>query len=126
MFPKSYPCLTITTKEHDEFYRNAGISRETIWIQRSPPGSGAPDLEVISIETDDLANMLKEFATSNHPWAIKFREFAKKAFGLDFSGPPPPLNENLVDWKQSILVYEEVSIWPGLYKQNSSEPSVVH
>ena len=32
------------TKEHDEFYRIAGISRETIWIQRSPLGSGAPDL----------------------------------------------------------------------------------
>ncbi|MDQ4014380.1 MAG: hypothetical protein M3136_01290, partial [Thermoproteota archaeon] len=59
------------TKEHDEFYRIAGISQEHIWIQRSPPGSGAPDLEVISIETHDLANMLKEFATSTHPWAIK-------------------------------------------------------
>ena len=91
-----------STQEHDEFYRIAGISRETIWIQRSPPGSGgAPDLEVISIETDDPAKMLKEFATSNHPWAIKFREFGKKAFGIDFSGPPPPpLNENIVDWKK--------------------------
>ena len=91
------------TKEHDEFYRNAGISQEHIWIQRSPPGSSAPDLEVISIETHDLANMLKEFATSTHPWAIKFREFAKKAFGIDFSGPPPPLNENIVDWKQRVF-----------------------
>jgi hypothetical protein len=32
----------------------------------------------------------------------KFREFAKKAYGIDFSGPPPPLNENIIDWKQSI------------------------
>jgi hypothetical protein len=88
------------TKEHDEFYRIAGISREHVWIQRSPPGSGAPDLEVVSIETHDLANMLKEFATSNHPWAVKFREFAKKACGIDFSGPPPPLNENIIDWKK--------------------------
>jgi hypothetical protein len=38
------------TKEHDEFYRIAGISREQVWIQRSPPGSGAPDLEIVSIE----------------------------------------------------------------------------
>src|SRR5512133_1852355 len=81
------------TKEHDEFYRIAGISREHVWIQRSPLGSGAPDLEVVSIETNDPANTLKEFATSNHPWAVKFREFAKKAFGIDFtSGPPPSLN----------------------------------
>ena len=27
-------------KEHDEFYRNAGISREHVWIQHSPSGSG--------------------------------------------------------------------------------------
>jgi hypothetical protein len=88
-------------KEHDDFYRTASLSREHVWIQRSPPGSsGAPDLEVISIETNDPANTLKEFATSNHPWAIKFREFAKKAFGMDFSARPAPLNENIIDWNE--------------------------
>ena len=35
-------------EEHDEFYKIAGISRESVWIQRSPHGSGAPDLEVLS------------------------------------------------------------------------------
>jgi hypothetical protein len=45
--------------------------------------------------------MFKEFATSNHPWAVKFREFATKAFGIDFSGPPPPLNENVIDWNRA-------------------------
>ncbi len=90
------------TEEHDEFYRVAGISREHVWIQRSPPATRAPDLEVISIETNDPANTLKEFATSSHPWAVKFREFAKKAFGIDFSGSPPsPLNENIVNWNQT-------------------------
>lgn len=89
------------TKEHDDFYRTAGVSREPVWIQRSPLGSGAPDFEVVSIETNDPANTLKEFATSNLSWAKKFREFAKKAFGIDFSGPPPPLNENIVDWNQT-------------------------
>jgi hypothetical protein len=89
------------TKEHDEFYKLAGMSREHVWIQRSLPGSGAPDFEVISIETHDPANMLKEFATSNHPWAVKFREFAKKAYGIDLSGPPP-LNENIINWKQTL------------------------
>ena len=53
---------------------------------------------MISIETEDPAKTLKEFATSNHPWAINFREYAKKAFGVDFSGPPSPLNEIIVDW----------------------------
>jgi hypothetical protein len=36
------------SKEHDEFYKNAGITREQIWIQRSPPGSGAPDLQILA------------------------------------------------------------------------------
>ncbi len=87
-------------KEHDEFYKTAGISREQVWIQRSPPGSGAPDIEIVSIETNDPANTLKEFSTSTHPWAIKFREYAKKAYGIDFSGPPQPLNENIIDWNE--------------------------
>jgi hypothetical protein len=86
-------------KEHDEFYKTAGVTREQVWIQRSPAGSGAPDLEIVSLETEDPAKTLKEFSTSNHPWAIRFRKFAKEAFGIDFeAGPPPPLNELLVDW----------------------------
>ena len=88
------------TKEHDEFYRIAGISREQIWIQRSPPGSGASDLEIVSIETNDPANTFKEFATSDHPWAIRFRDYAKKAFGIDTTGPPPPPNENIANWHE--------------------------
>jgi hypothetical protein len=86
------------TEEHDEFYKLAGISREQVWIQRSPSGSDAPDLGEIRIETEDPANTMKEFATSSHPWAIKFHEYAKKAFGIDFSSPLPPLNEIIVDW----------------------------
>jgi hypothetical protein len=70
-------------------YRTAGISPEEIWIQRSPPVAGPPDIQIISIETNDPANAVKEVSTSNHPWAIKFREFAKKTYGIDFSDPPP-------------------------------------
>lgn len=66
------------SKEHDEFYRIAGITREQIRSQRSPQGSGAPDLEIVSIETNNPANTFK-FATSNHPWAVRFRDYAKKA-----------------------------------------------
>ena len=53
---------------HDEFYKIAGISRETVWIQRSPPGSGAPDLEVLCIETKDPSMTYGEFATSTYTW----------------------------------------------------------
>ena len=57
------------------------------------------DLEIVSLETDDPAKMLKEFATSNHPRAVRFREYVNKTYGIDFSGPPPPLNEWIVDWR---------------------------
>jgi len=87
------------SKEHDEFYKIAGVTRENIWIKRILPGSGAPDLKIVSLETDDPAKMLKEFATSNHQWAVRFREYANKAYGIDFSGPPPPLNESIEDWR---------------------------
>jgi len=66
---------------HDELYKIAGISRETVRIQRSPPGSGAPDLEVLSIETKDPSMTFREFATSTHPWTVKFREYTKRAYG---------------------------------------------
>jgi hypothetical protein len=59
---KKFAQENTNTKEHDEFYKLAGITRENIWIQRSSPGSGAPDLEVVSTETDDLANMFKAWA----------------------------------------------------------------
>jgi hypothetical protein len=88
------------TQEHDEFYKIAGVTREQIWIQRSPPGSGTPEIEIASIETDDLANAFKEIATSNHQWAVRFRDYAKKAHGVDFAGPLPPPNENIVDWQE--------------------------
>jgi hypothetical protein len=44
--------------------------------------------------------MLKQLAISNHPWAVRFREYAMKAYGLDFSGPLPPLNEHIINWEE--------------------------
>ena len=45
-----------SNNDHDEFYRTAGISCEQVWIQHSLPESGAPDLEVVSLETKDISN----------------------------------------------------------------------
>ena len=57
-------------------------------------------MQIVSIETNDPANVFKEFATSSHPWAVKVRKYAKEAFGVDFSGPPPPPNKNIANWKE--------------------------
>ena len=89
------------SEEHDEFYKVAGVNRLNIWIWRSPPGSGAPDLEMVGLETENPAKMLKEFGAPNHQWAIRFQEYANKAYGIDFSGPLLPLNESIVDLRIS-------------------------
>ena len=82
------------TKEYDEFYRIADIFREQIWIQRSPPGSGAPDLQIVSIETDNPANTFR--VCYFKPFmGCRFRDYTKKAYGIDFTRPPPSLNENI-------------------------------
>ena len=97
---KKFAQENTNTKEHDEFYQIAGISREHVWIQPASPGSGVADLTILSIETEDPPQMFKEFATSDHPWAIKFRELAKKAYGVDIAGPPLLPNENVVAWER--------------------------
>jgi len=97
---KKFAQENTNTNEHDEFYQIAGVSREHVWIRLTPPGSGAADLTIVSIETEDPSQMFKEFSTSNHSWAVKFREFAKKAYGVDIAGPPLLPNENVVTWER--------------------------
>ena len=73
----------------------AGISREQVWIQHLPQG----DFAIASYETNDPEQSFKVLATSNEPWAAKFREHLKKAHGLDITQSPMKLNELIVDWK---------------------------
>jgi hypothetical protein len=45
--------------------------------------------------------MIKEFCTSDHPWVVKFRKYAKETSGIDLAtGPPFPVNELLIDWNE--------------------------
>lgn len=87
----------------DEFYNLAAITREPTWNKRSNPGSGSPDLEIVSLETEDPTKTMKEFCNPKQPWAIKFREFAHTAVGIDFAvGARPPLNESFVGWNNKL------------------------
>ncbi len=94
---------SVHTKEHDEFYKAAGILREQSWIQLGPQGNsqGIPDVEIVNLEVEDPVKMFIEFSTSTLPWAVKFRQFAKEAYGVDMesSQDMPPLNEIVVDWE---------------------------
>ena len=86
----------VDNKEHDEVFKEAGISREQVWIQHLPQG----DFAVVSYETDNPEQSFKVLATSDESWAVKFREYLKKAHGFDFSQSGSQLNELVVNWKQ--------------------------
>jgi hypothetical protein len=55
---------------------------------------------VASYETDDPEKSFKALATSNKPWAIKFRDHLKRAHGLDIAESSIQLNEVVVNWKE--------------------------
>jgi hypothetical protein len=86
----------VNNKDHDTVMEAAGIFRETVWIQRLPQGNFA----VASFETNDPEHSFKVLATSNEPWAIKFREHLKKAHGMDIAQSPIQLNESTVSWNK--------------------------
>jgi hypothetical protein len=79
--------------DHDRVMRQAGVTREQVWIQRTPMG----DFAVSSMETGDPELTFKTLTNSNDPWAARFRELLNKAHGIDFSDAMQ-LNEQLADW----------------------------
>jgi hypothetical protein len=83
----------VNNSQHDKVFRTAGVSREQVWIQHTPMG----DLAVVSFEVKDLEQAFKTIGGSTDPWAVRFREMAMKAHGVDFSKPAPP-NELVSDW----------------------------
>lgn len=85
--------MLMHNKEHDEVFRSAGISREQVWVQHTPQG----DFAVVSFEVKDPSKAFQTLATSEKPWAVKFREFLTKAHGMDMTRPVSP-NELMVDW----------------------------
>ena len=79
--------------DHDRVMRQAGVSREQVWIQHTPMG----DFAVSSFETSDPGKTFQFLVSSNDPWAARFRNLLNKAHGIDFSHPMP-LNELVANW----------------------------
>jgi hypothetical protein len=79
--------------DHDRIMSEAGVSREQVWIQKTPMG----DFAVASFETKDPQRTFEVLARSKDPWAGQFREFLKEAHGFDLT-KPMDLNKQVVDW----------------------------
>jgi len=86
----------VNNEEHDAVFKAAGVSREEAWIQHLPQG----DFVVASYETNNPEQSFKVLATSNEPWAVKFREHLKNAHGLDIAQSAVQLNELIVNWTE--------------------------
>ena len=88
----------VNNKEHDAVFMAAGITHEQVWIQHLPQQN--QDFAVVCYETNDPEQSFKVLATSNEPWAAKFREHLKNAHGLYIAQTSIKLNELLIDWKK--------------------------
>jgi hypothetical protein len=86
----------VNNEEHDRVFRLAGISREQVWIENTPTGA----LAVVSFEVKDPTEAFKTLGSASEPWAVRFREFAMKAHGVDLT-KPLPLNELVADWSDT-------------------------
>ena len=89
----------VNNREHDAVFMDAGITREQVWIQHIPQQQNQ-DFAIACYETSDPEQSFKVLATSNEPWAAKFREHLKNAHGLDIAQTSIKLNELLIDWKK--------------------------
>ena len=89
----------VNNKEHDAVFMAAGITREQVWIQHMPQQQNQ-DFAIASYETSDPEQSFKVLATSNEPWAAKFREHLKNVHGLDIARSPIKINELIVNWEK--------------------------
>jgi hypothetical protein len=73
----------LNNPDHDRVMSEAGISREQVWIQKTPMG----DFAVVSMETDDPQQSMTFLSQSKEPWAVQYRDFLVNAHGFDLSQP---------------------------------------
>ncbi len=82
------------TADHEASRKRLGITREAVWLQRTPNG----DVAVVHLEAHDLDAAFKGIATSQDPFDRWFREHVSEVHGIDLEGGfPPP--EQILDFR---------------------------
>ena len=62
-------------------------------------------LQLFVMKPVTLEQSFKVLATSDEPWAAKFREHLKNAHGLDITQTSIKINELLIDWEEIMILF---------------------
>jgi hypothetical protein len=66
--------------------RGQGLTRETVWHQKTPMGTFA----IVMVEGSDIGAAMGKIATSDALFDRRFRDFIKDVHGIDLAKDPPP------------------------------------
>lgn len=81
-------------KDLEESRKRAGLTKERVWLQRTPHG----DFAVVYWEAKDIGKVFESFMTSAQPFDKWFRDAVLVGVhGMNFS-QPPPMNEPVLDF----------------------------
>jgi hypothetical protein len=82
-------------KEYEDSRKNAGFTRENIFLQKTPMG----EMVVIVQETETEQGALDSLRSMKDPFNVWFFQKLKDIHGLDVVGSAPPPNELLLDYR---------------------------
>ena len=83
---------------YEESRQNLGITKEKVWIQRTPIG----EMVIVYWETEDPQRVLREMANSQDQFDSRFRQLIEStAPALNLGQEQPLANELLFEWSAS-------------------------
>ena len=86
---------TTRKKDYEASRKNAGFSRETVFLQKTPQG----DMVVIVQEAENAEKAMESLRELKDPFDVWFFERVKDIHGFDIAGGQMPSNELLIDYR---------------------------
>lgn len=75
--------------ELDEMHRRMNLTNTYWFLQQTPNG----DIAIVVLEGEGAPTALANWAKSNQPFEVWFRDAIGATYGIDFSVPPPAMPE---------------------------------
>ena len=87
--------------EFDSARRRQGVTTTKVWMQEGPAGP----MEILVLDTDDLASSFAAMGTSNDPCDVWFRQWVLEVYDLDLAQPfTGPTSRQFLDWSVPVTV----------------------